>query len=158
MTGGEIWEERATSAGGRAGAWSCAVAVEEANLAIEAPVAAPRCISTEPLTLSCFCNVIEVANLRLFLTSCILELLTARLCYRWSFWSSDGKAAVRGVFAGGCAGVALGEKEAVAGPVVVGEGGEHEIVAVNVGSTLLLAVKLRLQVKDGSYNVGDWVE
>ena len=99
-----------------------------------------------------------MSNLRLSLTNDILELSTARFCNRGSFWSCDGEVAVGSVFAGGgCVGVALREEEAVAGPVV-GEGGEHEVFAVSVGSTLLLAIKLRFEVKDGSNDVGEWVE
>ena len=40
----------------------------------------------------------------------------------------------------------------------VGEAGKHEEVAVDVGITLLLAFKFRFQVKDCSFNVGDWVK
>ena len=49
------------------------------------------------------------------------------------------------------------EEEAIAG-FVVGEGGEHEVVAVVVGDTLRLALKLGLQVKDSTDNVGDRIE
>ena len=62
-----------------------------------------------------------------------------------------------GVLAGGGVGVALIEEEARAGPVV-GEGGEHEVVAVVVGDTLRLALKLRFKVEDSADNVRDWVE
>ena len=62
-----------------------------------------------------------------------------------------------GVLAGGGVGVALIEEEALVGPVV-GEGGEHEVVAVVVGDTLRLALKLGLQVKNSADNVGDRVE
>ena len=126
-------------------------------IVIEAPVPAPRHIPTEALTLACICDVREVVNLRLSFTADILELCTAGFCNRGSLWSCDGDVAVRSVFAGGgCVGLALPEEEAVAGPV--GGGGEHEVVAVNVGGTLLLAVKLGLEVKDGSNDVGEWVE
>ena len=56
----------------------------------------------------------------------------------------------------GCVCVALCKEEAVAVPV--GEAGKHEEVAVDVGITLLLAFKFRFQVKDCSFNVGDWVK
>ena len=62
-----------------------------------------------------------------------------------------------GVLAGGGVGVALIEEEALVGPVV-GEGGEHEVVAVVVGDTLRLALKLGIQVKDSADNVGVQVE
>ena len=47
--------------------------------------------------------------------------------------------------------------EAIAG-FVVGEGGEHEVVAVVVGDTLRLALKLGIQVEDSANNVGVQVE
>ena len=97
-----------------------------------------------------------MANLRLFFTSDILELFTAGFCNRGSLWSRDGDVAVGGVLAGGRVGVALREEEAVAWPL--GEGGKHEVVAVDVGNTLLLAVKLGFEVKDGSNDVGERVE
>ena len=62
-----------------------------------------------------------------------------------------------GVLAGGGVGVALIEEEALAGPVV-GEGGEHEVVAVVIGDTLSLALKLGIQVEDSADDVGDRVE
>ena len=62
-----------------------------------------------------------------------------------------------GVLAGGGVGVALIKEEAIAG-FVVGEGGEHEVVAVVVGDTLRLALKLGFQVEDSADNVGDRVE
>ena len=97
-----------------------------------------------------------MANLRLFLTSHILKLLAACFSDQRSLRPCNGEAAACGVFAGGCAGVALREEEAVAG--LVGEGGKHEEVAGDVGSTLLLALKLRWEVKESSNDVGDWVE
>ena len=86
-----------------------------------------------------------------------MELLTACIRDCWSFWSCYREVAVWGVLAGGGVGVAYIEEEAIAG-FVVGEGGEHEVVAVVVGDTLRLALKLRLQVKDSADNVGDRVE
>ena len=62
-----------------------------------------------------------------------------------------------GVLAGGGVGVALIEEEALVGPVV-GEGGEHEVVAVVIGDTLSLALKLGIQVEDSADDVGDRVE
>ena len=97
-----------------------------------------------------------MANLRLFLTSHILKLLAACFSDQRSLRPCNGEAAACGVFAGGCVGVALREEEAVAR--LVGEGGKHEEVAGDVGSTLLLALKLRWQVKESSNDVGDWVE
>ena len=62
-----------------------------------------------------------------------------------------------GFLAGGGVGVALIEEEALTG-FVVGEGGEHEVVAVVDGDALRLALKLGLQVEDSADNVGDRVE
>ena len=156
LTEGEFREDRAACADGRAGSWSCAVAVEEADLPIEAPITTPRCIPAKALALRCFCDVIVVANLRLSLASEILKLLATGLSNQGSLWSCYGEVAPRCVLAGGCVGVALLEEEAVAGPV--GEGGKHEVVAVGVGITLLLAINFRFQAKDCSFNVGDWIK
>ena len=149
-------EDRTACADGRAGVRTCAGAVEEANLTIEAPITTPRNIPAEALALCCFRDVVKVVNFRLSLASGILGLLAACIGNRRTLWSGYREAAARSPFAGGCVAVALGEEEAVAVPL--GEGGEHEIVAVGVGITLLLAVKLRFQAKDCSFNVGDWVE
>ena len=62
-----------------------------------------------------------------------------------------------GVLAGGGVGVALIEEEALVGPVV-GEGGEHEVVAVVVGDTLRLALKLRFKFEDSANDFGDRVK
>ena len=96
----------------------------------------PRCISTEALALFCFCNVREVTNFSVSLTSCILELSTASLCNGGSLWSYDGAVAAWSVFAirSVFIGVAHVEEQAVTGPVV-GEGFKDEEVAVNVGTT-----------------------
>ena len=62
-----------------------------------------------------------------------------------------------GVLARGGVGVALIEEEALVGPAV-GEGGEHEVVAVVVEDALRLALKLGIQVEDSADNVGDRIE
>ena len=62
LAGGEVWKERAAGAGGRAGVWSCAVAVQEANLPIEASEVASKCIPTQTLALCFFRDIIEVAS------------------------------------------------------------------------------------------------
>ena len=110
---------------------SGAVAVEEANLSIKAPVATAGCISTKVLTLGWLGDVIEVANLRIGFTSHTLKLVAARLCYQRSLWSCDRETAIRGVCTGGCVGVALGEKEALTA-LVGGESEKQELVAVSV--------------------------
>ena len=48
-TGGDIGEDGPTCAGGRAGGWSCAVAVEEADLSVETPKRAVGGVSTKAL-------------------------------------------------------------------------------------------------------------
>ena len=151
---GDVWKNRAAGAEGRAGVRNRAVAVEKANLPIEAPVTAACCISTKVLTLCWLGDVIEVSNLRIGFTSDILKLVAARLCDRGSFWSCHREAAIWGVCTGGCVRVALCEKEALTA-LVRGEGGKQELVAVNVGLALLLAFDLVVQVKGGSDNVGD---
>ena len=97
-----------------------------------------------------------MADLRFSLTGELSELLAACASHRGSLWSCYGEVAARSVFAGGCRGVALDQVEAGAG--LVGEGGEHEEVAVDVGAALLLAIKCRVEIKDSSNNVGDRVE
>ena len=85
---------------------------------------------------------LEVVDLRLLLTSHVLEVLAARLRDRWALWSCYRERAVRSVLAGGRVGGALLEEEAVAWSVVVEEGEEHELVAVSIRSTLCLALQL----------------
>ena len=73
-----------------------------------------------------------------------------------SLWSCYREIAARSVLAVGCVGIALCEEEAVAEPL--GEGDKHEVAAVDVGITLLLAIKFRFETKDCSFDVGDLVE
>ena len=131
--------------------------VEEADLPVETPERAVGGVSTKTLAFGSFCHVVEVPDLTISLTSNTLKLLTACIRDCWSFWSCYREVAVWGVLAGGGVGVALIEEEALVGPVV-GEGGEHEVVAVVVGDTLRLALKLGIQVKDSANNVGYRVE
>ena len=56
------------------------------------------------------------------------------------------------VCTGGCLGVALTEKEALTASVG-GKSGKQELLAANVGLTLLLAFYLVVQVKGSSDNV-----
>ena len=130
------------------------VAVEKANLPIEAPGSTSCCILTKVLTLFWLGDIIEVSNLRISFTSDTLKRITARLCDRRSFWSCHREAAIWGVCTGGCVRVALCEKEALT-VLVRGEGDKQELVAVNVGLALLLAFYLVVQLKGGSDNVGD---
>ena len=65
---------------------------------------------------------------------------------------------LRSVLAGDHVGGALLEEETVAWSVVVEEGEEHELVAVFIRSTLLLALQLRWQVEHCSDNIGDRVK
>ena len=98
-----------------------------------------------------------MVDLGLLLTSHVLEVLAASLCDWWALWSCYRERAVRSVLAGGRVGGALLEEETVAWSVVVEEGEEHELVAVDIGSTLRLALQLRWQVEYCSDNVGDRV-
>ena len=99
-----------------------------------------------------------MVDLRLLLTSHVLEVLAASLFDRWALWSCYRERAVRSVLAGGRVGGALLEEETVAWSVVVEEGEEHELVAVFIRSTLRLALQLRWQVEHCSDNVGDRVK
>ena len=137
---------------------SGAVGVEEADLLVETPVETARGVAAQALAFRRFCDVVEVVDLRLLLTSHVLEVLAASLYDRWALWSCYRERAVRSVLAGGRVGGALLEEEAVAWPVVVEEGEEHELVAVDIGSTLCLALQLRWQVEYCSDNVGDRVK
>ena len=121
---------------------SVAVVVEEADLLVETPVETVGGVTTQALTFCCFCDVVEVVDLRLLLANDVLEVLAARLYDRWALWSCYRERAVRSVLAGGRVGGALLEEEAVAWSVVVEEGEEHELVAVFIGSTLCLALQL----------------
>jgi len=60
--------------------WMIAGTVEEAYLPVETPVGAVGGVSTKTLAFGCFCDVVDVPNLRLGLTSNISELLAA--CFR----------------------------------------------------------------------------
>ena len=137
---------------------SVAVGVEEADLLVETPVEAAGGVAAQALAFGRFCDVVEVVDLRLLLTSHVLEVLAARLRDRWALWSCYRERAVRSVLAGGRVGGALLEEETVAWSVVAQEGEEHELVAVGIGSTLCLALQLRWQVKHCSDNVGDRVK
>ena len=88
----------------------------------------------------------------------MLEVLAASLHDRWALWSCYRERTVGSVLAGGRVGGALLEEETVAWSVVVEEGEEHELVAVFIRSTLLLALQLRWQVEHCSDNVGDRVK
>ena len=99
-----------------------------------------------------------MVDLRLLLTSHVLEVLATRLRDRWALWSCYRERAVRSVLAGGLVGDALLEEETVAWSVVVEEGEEHELVAVFIRNTLRLALQLRWQVENCSNNVGDRVK
>ena len=149
---GEVWKDRAAGADRRAGARSQAVAVEKANLPIEAPVAAACCISTKALTLCWLGDVIEVSNLRICFTTDSLKVIAARLSDRGSPWSCDREAAIEIFCTGGCVRVALCEKEALVA-LVRGEGDKQELFTVNIGLALLLAFCLMVQVKGSSDNV-----
>ena len=135
-----------------------AVVVEEADLLVETPVEAARGVTTQALAFCCLCDVVEVVDLGLLLTSHVLEVLAASLCDRWALWSCYRERAVRSVLAGGRVGGALLEEETVAWSVVAQEGEEHELVAVGIGSTLCLALQLRWQVEHCSDNIGDQVK
>ena len=137
---------------------SVAVVVEEADLLVETPVETARGVAAQALAFRRFCDVVEVVDLRLLLTSHFLEVLAASLYDRWALWSCYRERAVRSVLAGGRVGGALLEEETVAWSVVVEEGEEHELVAVFIRSTLLLALQLRWQVEHCSDNVGDRVK
>ena len=115
----------------------------------------PRSIPTEALTLSCICDIQELTDFSIFLTSRILELSTACFGDQGSLWSYNRAVAVRSGFAvrSVLIDVAHGDEQALAG--LVGEGGKHEVVAVDVGSTLPLAFKLRFKVRDRSNEIGD---
>ena len=128
------------------------VAVEEANLSIEAPVATVGCISTKVLTLGWLGDIIEVANLRFGFASHTLKRVAACLSDLRCPWSCHREAAIRGVCTGGCVAVALCEKEALTA-LVGGKSGKQELVAVNVGLALLLAFYLVVQVKGSSDDV-----
>ena len=134
---------------------SVAVVVEEADLLVETPVEAAGGVAAQALTFGRFCDVEEVVDLGLLLTSHVLEVLAASLCDWWALWSCYRERAVRSVLAGGRVGGALLEEETVAWLVVVEEGEEHELVAVSIRSTLRLALQLRWQVEHCSDNVGD---
>ena len=138
---------------------SGAVGVEEADLLVETPVETARGVAAQALAFRRFCDVVEVVDLRLLITSHMLEVLAASLYNRWALWSCCRERAVRSVLAGGRVGGALLEEETVAwSVVVVEEGEEHELVAVFIRSTLLLALQLRWQVEYCSDNVGDRVK
>ena len=137
---------------------SVAVVVEEADLLVETPVETARGVAAQALAFRRFCDVVEVVDLRLLLTSHVLEVLAASLYDRWALWSCYRERAVRSVLAGGRVGGALLEEETVAWPVVVEEGEEHELVAVVIRSTLRLALQLRGQVEHCSDNLGDRVK
>ena len=141
---------------------SVAVVVEEADLLVETPVEtlveAATGVTAQALAFGRFCNVVEVVDLRLLLTSHVLEVLATRLRDRWALWSCYRERAVRSVLAGGRVGGALLEEETVAWSVVVEEGEEHELVAVFIRSTLRLALQLRWQVEHCSDNIGDQVK
>ena len=119
-----------------------AVVVEEADLLVETPVEAVGGVTAQALTFGRLCDVVEVVDLCLLLTSDVLEVLAASLCDCWTPWSCYRERAVRSVLAGGCVVGALLEEETVAWSVVVEEGEEHELVAVDIGSTLCLALQL----------------
>ena len=87
-----------------------------------------------------------------------MEVLAASLYYRWVLRSCYRERAVRSVLARGRVGGAFLEQEAVAWSVVVEEGEKHEVFAVGVGSTLRLALQLRLKIEHCSDNVGDRVK
>ena len=135
-----------------------AVGVEETDLLVETPVEAAGGVAAQALAFGCFCDVEEVVDLGLLPTSHVLEVLAARLNNGWVLWSGFRERAVSSVLAGGCAGGALLEEETVAWSVFVEEGEEHELVAVDIGSTLRLALQLRWQVEYCSDNVGDQVK
>ena len=120
---------------------SVAVVVEEADLLVEALLEAAGGVAAQTLAFGRFCDVVEVVDLRLLLTSRVLEVLAARLRDRWALWSCYRERAVRSVLAGGRVGGALLEEDTVAWPVVQ-EGEEHEPFAVGVGGALRLALKL----------------
>ena len=120
---------------------SVAVGVEEADLLVETPVETARGVAAQALAFRRFCDVVEVLDLRLLLTSHVLEVLAASLCDCWALWSCYRERAVRSVLAGGRVGGALLEEETVAWSVVQ-EGEEHELVAVSIRSTLCLALQL----------------
>ena len=120
---------------------SVAVVVEEADLLVETPVEAVGGVTAQALTFGRLCDVVEVVDLCLLLTSDVLEVLAASLRDGWALWSCYRERAVRSVLAGGRVGGALLEEDTVAWPVVQ-EGEEHEFVAVGVGGALRLALKL----------------
>ena len=120
---------------------SVAVVAEEADLLVEALLEAAGGVAAQALAFGRFCDVVEVVDLRLLLTSRVLEVLATRLRDRWALWSCYRERAVRSVLAGGRVGGALLEEDTVAWPVVQ-EGEEHEPVAVGVGGALRLALKL----------------
>ena len=66
---------------------SVAVGVEEADLLVETPVETARGVAAQALAFRRFCDVVEVVDLRLLLTSHVLEVLAASLFDRWALWS-----------------------------------------------------------------------
>ena len=66
---------------------SGAVGVEEADLLVETPVETARGVAAQALAFRRFCDVVEVVDLRLLLTSHVLEVLAASLFDRWALWS-----------------------------------------------------------------------
>ena len=120
---------------------SVAVVVEEADLLVETPVETARGVAAQALAFKHSCDVVEVVDLKLLLTSHMLEVLAASLYDRWALWSCYRERAVESVLAGGRVGGALLEEDTVAWPVVQ-EGEEHELVAVGVGGALRLALQL----------------
>ena len=88
----DIREDRPTGAEGRARMRSVAVVVEEADLLLETSVEAllealleaAGGVAAQTLAFGRFCDVVEVVDLRLLLTSHVLEVLAARLRDRWA--------------------------------------------------------------------------
>ena len=95
----DIREDRPAGAEGRARMRSVAVVVEEADLLVETPVEtlveAATGVTAQALAFGRFCDVVEVVDLRLLLTSRVLEVLATRLRDRWALWSCYRERAVR---------------------------------------------------------------
>ena len=131
---------------------SGAVGVEEADLLVETPVETARGVAAQALAFRRFCDVVEVVDLRLLLTSCAPKPLTARLFHWGSLWTRDGKGAIKGVSAEDLV-LTIPEQETIR--ACIGKLDKCEVVAVRGENTLVLASLLisetRNKIDDGRY-------